>query len=197
MTTTTACDWEKRWQIADTLWDKGRASPALVSFLKDHGDLIPSQGIGLVPGCGAGYDVLLLSTPDRHMTGLDMSPTCIAKVKKDYPEGNYDFICDDFYKFQIPQRGYDLVYDYTFLCAMPPVMRPQWSSRMAEIIRPGGVLIALMYPLEEREGGPPFGLSEEVYMELLGDNFENIYLADARGHPNRIGREKMSVWKRK
>lgn len=50
----------------------------------------------------------------------------------------------------------------SFLCAMPPSMRPQWASRMAEIIKPGGVLVALMFPLEEKEGGPPFGLSVDV-----------------------------------
>lgn len=29
-----------------------------------------------------GYDVLLLATPERHMTGLDMSATCVDKLNK-------------------------------------------------------------------------------------------------------------------
>ncbi|KAJ8655314.1 hypothetical protein O0I10_009003 [Lichtheimia ornata] len=191
-------DWEKKWQDGNTQWDHGESSPALVTLIKEHSDLLPAKGRGLVPGCGSGYDVLLLATPERHMTGLDMSATCVDKLNKEIPKGsNYDFICDDFYNFKYPEGGYDLIYDYTFLCAMPPSMRPQWASRMAEIIKPGGVLVALMFPLEEKEGGPPFGLSVDVYNELLGPNFDNIYLVDAKGHESRIGREKMSVWRRK
>lgn len=45
---------------------------------------------------------------------------------------------------------------------MPPEMRPQWGARMAEIIKPGGTLIALMFPIEEKEGGPPFPVTPEL-----------------------------------
>lgn len=34
------------------------------------------------PICLLGYDVLLLATPERHMTGLDMSATCVDKLNK-------------------------------------------------------------------------------------------------------------------
>ena len=49
-----------------------------------------------------------------------------------------------------------------FLCAMPPHMRPDWGKRMAEIIKPGGTLIALQYPLKEKAKQPPFTLSVEM-----------------------------------
>ncbi|KAI7848866.1 S-adenosyl-L-methionine-dependent methyltransferase [Circinella umbellata] len=190
-------DWEKQWQESHTPWDKGESSPALIKFLKEHSDLIPSKGKGLVPGTGSGYDVVLFSSPDLHMTGLDMSPTCIKQAQKKHGDGNYDFICDDFYTFEYPKGGYDLVYDYTFLCAMPLDMRPAWGKRMAEIIKPGGVLIALMYPLNDRSSQPPNTVSVSLFHELLDENFENIFLEDAIGHSDRIGDEKMSVWKRK
>lgn len=45
---------------------------------------------------------------------------------------------------------------------MLPDMRPQWSARMAEIVRPGGTLVALMFPLVEKKGGPPFAVSPEL-----------------------------------
>lgn len=34
-------------------------------------------------------------------------------------------------------------------------------------------------------------------MDLLSENFDNVYLEDAQGHESRLGSEKMSVWKRK
>lgn len=101
-------DWEECWKTGKTQWDQGAASSALVKLLEERPDLVPSEGKGLVPGCGGGsymkkkvharfiihsmvppilliligYDVVLLATKDRHMTGLDMSPTCIEQCKK-------------------------------------------------------------------------------------------------------------------
>ncbi|KAI9479533.1 S-adenosyl-L-methionine-dependent methyltransferase [Zychaea mexicana] len=193
-------DWCKRWDNADTPWDKGQASPALVDLLTNHADLVPSKGQGLVPGCGSGYDVVLLATDELHITGLDMSSTCVRLCNEKLgssSNGKYDFLCDDFYKFKIPEGGYDIVFDYTFLCAMPPHMRPDWASRMAEIIKPGGTLVALIYPLKEKPLQPPFTVSVELYFELLSEHFDNVYLEEAKGHGSRLGEEKMSVWKRK
>jgi hypothetical protein len=41
-------------------------------------------------------------------------------------------------------------------------MRQDWAHRYAEIIKPGGVLICLMFPLVEKEDGPPYSLSVEM-----------------------------------
>lgn len=50
----------------------------------------------------------------------------------------------------------------SFLCAMEPRLRPAWAARFSEIIKKDGVLITLMFPLDDHEGGPPFALSEQV-----------------------------------
>jgi len=34
------------------------------------------------------------------------------------------------------------------------------------------------------------------YKTALEPSFENIYLADCKGHPSRVGKEKISIWKR-
>lgn len=47
-------DWEKRWQEGNTQWDHGESSPALKTLIKEHSDLLPTKGRGLVPGCGSG-----------------------------------------------------------------------------------------------------------------------------------------------
>ncbi len=38
---------------------------------------------------------------------------------------------------------FDLIYDYTFLCALPPSLRPRWAARMSELLAPDGTLICL------------------------------------------------------
>ncbi|KAL0094822.1 S-adenosyl-L-methionine-dependent methyltransferase [Phycomyces blakesleeanus] len=168
-------EWEKRWQNGQTGWDKGTVSPALKKLIEQDTDgaIVPCKGRGLVPGCGSGYDVQFLASKNLHMTGIDLSPTCIKLCRKNHPDAakdNYAFETGNFFDFEVPDGGYDLAYDYTFLCALEPKMRPQWASRYAEIIRPGGVLIALQYPLDGHEGGPPFSLTPEMYVENLFNN---------------------------
>ncbi|KAI8883998.1 S-adenosyl-L-methionine-dependent methyltransferase [Backusella circina FSU 941] len=163
----TVSDWEGKWQQGNTQWDKGVPSPALISLFEnaEAKSLIPESGQALVPGCGSGYDVVFLANKSRHVTGLDMSKTCIEKQLKNHPNAeadNYEFMCDDFYKFKIPTDGYDLAYDYTFLCAMPPGLRLDLASRYAEIIKKDGVLITLIFPIADHEGGPPYAVSEQL-----------------------------------
>ncbi|ORZ17892.1 S-adenosyl-L-methionine-dependent methyltransferase [Absidia repens] len=160
-------DWEGKWDKRDTQWDHGESSPALVKLLQDEDtkDLIPLEGVGLVPGCGAGYDVQTLATVRRHMIGLDISKTAVDICNKTHPDAsasNYEFVLCDFFKYPPPAGGYILGYDYTMLCALPPILREDWAARYAEIIKPGGVLICLMFPLVEKEGGPPYALTVQL-----------------------------------
>jgi hypothetical protein len=41
-------------------------------------------------------------------------------------------------------------------------MRPAWAKRYSEIIKKDGILITLMYPIDEHEGGPPFAVNEQL-----------------------------------
>lgn len=71
--------------------------------------------------------------------------------------------------------SFALAYDYTFLCAIPIELRKPWAARYAEIVHPGGVLVALMFPLDgDRVGGPPYSLSPQLYDELLGEHFTYV-----------------------
>ncbi|CAO3617293.1 unnamed protein product [Cunninghamella blakesleeana] len=195
-------DWEEKWANNNTPWDHNEPSPALVELIynEETKKLLPTSGNGIVPGCGAGYDVQFLASPSLHMIGLDMSKTCIKVCKQKHPNAadlNYEFILGDFFDFQIPDGGFDLAYDYTFFCALDPSMRSNWARRYGEIIKSGGTLICLMFPLQEKEGGPPFSVSVEAYQEALSSNFEMVFIKDAIGHESRLGREKISIWKRK
>ncbi|KAI8580504.1 hypothetical protein K450DRAFT_237366 [Umbelopsis ramanniana AG] len=106
------------------------------------------------------------------------------------------FLCDDFFTFDVPAEKFSLIFDYTFFCALPPSLRTQWGQRMADLIPSGGTLICLLYPIDGHEGGPPFAVTVEAYKAALEPSFENIYLADCKGHQTRAGKEKISIWKR-
>lgn len=124
--------------------------------------------------------------------------------------------------------GFDLIYDYTvsfvkgglfgppclrwlvyllsirqlqFLCALPPTLRLQWGARMAELIAPQhGLLVCLEFPLYKppETGGPPWGLTSQIYDELLSETFEKVlHRMPERTHTVGQGTDWVTVWRRK
>ena len=150
-------------------FDMGCPSPALRRFIDD--DEIPS-GTALVPGCGRGYDVWALAAPDREVVGLELSNKAIESALECPTKGgckapgNVKFLNENFFDHELK---YDFIYDYTFLCALDPSIRSDWASKMASLVKTGGLLMTLIFPItkEEKVGGPPFQMTLELVEELL------------------------------
>ncbi|KAF2719658.1 S-adenosyl-L-methionine-dependent methyltransferase [Polychaeton citri CBS 116435] len=193
---TQASDWESLWQQKVSPWDRGKPSPALTDYLSQNLELSPTTGASrkraLVPGCGRGYDVYLLSSFGYDAVGVDSSPTAVDEAKLvphatgDFDEiystrneelgrGKVDFIVADFFSpAMLPdtEESFDLIYDYTFLCALPVSLRTKWAERITALLKPVvGELVCLMFPLNKppKTGGPPNGLSIKLYELLLGN----------------------------
>jgi len=127
-------------------------------------------------------------------------PPSLLKSLSD-PPANVTFKIADFFTFSVPEGGFDLVYDYTFMCALPPALRADWGARLRQLVKPGGYLIALAWPIDGgRTDGPPYSVSVAAYEEALGL---------AAGHWTKVvervsdlsvdmhkDREKVLVWKR-
>ncbi|KAG0305969.1 hypothetical protein BGZ98_003196 [Dissophora globulifera] len=196
--------WNELWKRDIHPWDQPASSPALVEVIeqKPIAAQIPKSGNVLVPGCGRGVDVFYLGNEHRKAYGLDISPIVIQQCKdiraeKGISESQAEFLLGDFFKFQIPEGGFQLVYDYTFFCAIQPELRPQWGNRMAELIPKDGVLITLMFPLDNSSTGPPFSVSVEAYHQVLDSNFECLLVDNCTSVKAREGKEKIGVWRRK
>ncbi|KAI6819559.1 hypothetical protein KC332_g2389 [Hortaea werneckii] len=227
--------WNAMWEQNVTPWDRGEPSPALVDTLQYKLPQIEASSFqdtssnkahhqptrrkkALVPGCGRGYDVLLLASYGYDAYGLDTSTLAIQGAQElarspdrdiQYPPvtssgtaagpGTATFLEADFFSNDFlsqthppapqnqnpsastpeqpsqsseeePSKTFDLIYDYTFLCALPPSLRPAWSKRMSQLLSPaGGILICLEFPLKKppSSGGPPHGLTRELYEQLL------------------------------
>ena len=118
-------------------WDKGFPNPALVDLLSERQDLLPSPGRkrlkALVPGCGKGYDVLLLSAFGYDGYGLEISSRALDAARNTEKEMNGkgvyetregaekggitwlagDFFEDEFLMDVKVDGKFDLIYDYT------------------------------------------------------------------------------------
>ncbi|KAI0406492.1 S-adenosyl-L-methionine-dependent methyltransferase [Xylaria palmicola] len=186
--------WAALWDDKFTPWDRGMPSMALNDLLTDNPNgVIPlpnedSKKTTLVPGCGKGYDVLLLSYFGYNVVGLEYAPTAIEQAKEIFEKaqtedlcntalprkrGDISWICQDFFaEGEVDARGpFDLIFDFTFFCALPPSMRPGWASRIKNLLSPGGRLICLEFPTEKAssEAGPPWAAHPEDYLGYLAN----------------------------
>jgi hypothetical protein len=162
------------------LWDREAPSPLLLQYIRTPG-IIP-DGRALVPGCGRGYDVAALCSDRREVIGLDLSQKAVDAANEYlstlsgevFPHRSHGKVeCRSFFDLKPdinPQEdSFDFVYDYTFLCALDPSIRGDWANKMAEIIKPGGILLTLIFPIWtiEKHGGPPFQVSLKLFEDLL------------------------------
>jgi methyl halide transferase len=133
--------WAKLWETAEFLpWDRGRPSPALIDTLENYREVIGGPVFdgkrkkALVPGCGRGVDVLLLSSYGYDAVGLEISPGAVTACNEfaaanegNYPvkdekvgKGSKRFVLGDFYTNDWKEEAgmgedepFDLIYDYT------------------------------------------------------------------------------------
>ncbi|KAL1310485.1 hypothetical protein AAFC00_000775 [Neodothiora populina] len=206
--------WDALWQKKDTPWDQGTPNPALVDFLREPKDLIPTpvaaeggtttrRRKALVPGCGAGYDVLLFASFGYDAYGVEGSRTAIEAAEQakanheSRPEyavadskvgcGEARFLYGNFFEDDwldeiegSEKEGFDVIYDYTFLCALPPAIRPKWAQRMSRLLSPTGRLVCLEFPTYKAPslGGPPWAVRPAFYVALLSRPGEAIEYDD-------------------
>lgn len=170
----------KRWI---DMWDGGllpgqafdacTASPLLLQYIAEN--KIP-HGKALVPGCGRGYDVTALADEHRYVLGLDIAPKAVeaARFRLDMLSSdeckykpNAHFATTSFFELNEQDGLYDFIYDYTFLCALHPSVRPMWAQKMSRLVRADGVLLTLIFPIREMDDhGPPYAVSLDLLRQV-------------------------------
>lgn len=142
----------------------------------------------LIPGCGSGYEIGAFAARGHDVLGIDFSD----EVAKRSQVRKADF-------FRLAEPPFDLVYERTFLCALPRRLWDDWGRKVAQLVRPGGRLAGFFY-LNDNERGPPFGISLDRLHELLEDSFaleENEAIPAEQSVPVLAGREVWQVWRRR
>lgn len=193
--------WEDAWREGRTGWDAGAAAPALRRLVAEG--TLPA-GRALVPGCGAGYDVFALAADDRVAVGLDLAPTAAKRFEalreeRGLSANRAPLVIGDFFAFEA-KAPFDLIYDYTFLCAIEPERREDWARRVDALLAPDGELVTLIFPIVDQPmnpGGPPHPMSPDLVRELLEPRFEATFLEPlTESHPGREGKEWLGRWRR-
>jgi SAM-dependent methyltransferase len=189
-------DWDEFWREKFTPWDLGGISPPLKQLIDEQKGLFEKRGTILVPGCGRGYDLELLSKQYDKVIGLEISSLAVQAARAQ---------CSDNRKISIEQgdffnveKEFDAVFDYTFFCAIEPSMRDKWAEKITNLLGPKGLLIAIIFPNIDKapRDHPPYPVSLPDYTTRL-PKFELVHLnKNPLSHPSRLGKEMMAVFRK-
>ncbi len=162
--------WTQRYLEDNTPWDMGNAAPPLTGFLQ--GFYHRQQPI-LIPGAGNAYEAeWLWANGFTNVFVVDISEEPLKKLKQRCPHFPEDHLLHtDFFKLNLQ---FDLVLEQTFFCALPPELRPDYVSKMKDILNPGGHLTGVLFDFPLTKKGPPYGGSEGEYRKLFANSF-SIY----------------------
>ncbi len=159
--------WTVRYASGKTPWDFGGVPSALKLFLARSA----APGSVLVPGCGSGYEVQAFHDAGYDVTGIDFSPAAIEQAKNIIGVSVERIILGDLFTYDFGPRRFDLIYERTFLCSMPPPRWPGYVNRTADLLSPGGRLIGVFLYGQSSSSGPPFLLQTGRLRSFLRNGF--------------------------
>jgi hypothetical protein len=174
-------------------WDCGGVPSALTGFLSRQ----RRGGRAFVPGCGSAYEIRAFHGAGWDVLGLDFSPAAIDCARRILGP-LADRVCvGDFFTHSLEPGSFDLIYERTFLCALPPDVWPAYARRMAALLKPGGQLCGFFFFGPEEEP-PPYPISPPELDRLLGAAFEKTTdepVVDSL--PLYTGKERWQIWRRR
>ena len=183
--------WNTRYTAGRTPWDLGSAPSALRSFLAGT-----KPGRVLIPGCGSGYEVRAFHDAGFEVTAIDFSAAAVERAARILGPLGRCVISGDFFTHDFAEQKFDLIYERTFLCSLPPARWPAYAKRMAELLQKGKVLAGIFLYGHEYDP-PPYPLTEAQAAQLLGHDFELIRTEPVSDSlPLFKGMERWQEWRR-
>ncbi len=159
--------WESKYNHQQTGWDIGYPATPLVEYI----DQLTDKDLKiLIPGCGRAYELeYLWKNGFKNVFGLDLAPSAAKEFLKRVPDFPVNqFFTDSFWDLS---QKFDLIIEQTFFCAISPLSREDYISKMAEITNPSGKVVGLLFDFPLTEEGPPFGGSLEEYKKRFEEHF--------------------------
>lgn len=188
--------WDNKYNNGLANWDLGGPTPVFAALLQS-GRLTP--GRMMVLGAGAGHDAQLFATHGFKVTAVDFAPAAAAKMRALDPAGLLDIRQTDI--FHLPASltaSFDHVLEYTCFCAIQPTQREAYFDLVARLLKPGGMYVALAFPIVDRDGGPPFAVRPQEMLDAL--QLRGFALQGrerpSQSVPARRGIEELLIWRK-
>jgi SAM-dependent methyltransferase len=107
----------------------------------------------LVIGCGLGDDAEVLAQHGFEVTAFDISATAVAWCKQRFPRSKVEYVVADILKPpQDWQEDFDFILEVYTLQVLPPDLRSQAITQIAQLLAPGGVLLLIARGRQPEDG---------------------------------------------
>ena len=184
--------WDSRYREGKTPWDFGGIPAALAAYLRTT-----ARGRALIPGCGSGYEVRAFQERGWGVLAADYSPAAVERARQVLGALADKVVLADFFAHDFGGPKFDVIYERTFLCSLPPEVWPRYAQRMAELLATGGSLIGLFLYGHE-DDPPPYPMTAKEAQALFGANFTCVVDEAVNDSlPLFAGRERWQVWKKR
>ena len=108
------------------------------------GELIPAQAETLLDlGCGTGLelDEIFRLHPDIRVTGIDLAPGMLARLREKHPERKLTLTVGDYLTVPLAPCAFDVAVAFETLHHFPPETKLGLFRRIFAALRPGGMLL--------------------------------------------------------
>jgi 2-polyprenyl-3-methyl-5-hydroxy-6-metoxy-1,4-benzoquinol methylase len=163
-------------------WADRGANPSLIEFWKMNPQAVQGKK-ALVIACGLGDDAEQLAAWGFETAAFDIAETAIRTARQRFPKSEVKYRVADL--FQPPaewERKFDFVFESNTVQALPVELRVRAIQKIAEFVRPGGKLLAIVRGREENEAASelPWPLTraemhEFVRAGLAEESFEEYF----------------------
>ena len=182
--------WQSRYVSGRTPWDAGGVPAALTRWLARS----TRTGRVLIPGCGSGYELKAFHDAGWDVVALDYTPAAVERARRSLGALGDRVLLADFFTHDFGPTRFEVVYERTFLCAIPPNRWPRYVERMRELLVADGRLVGF-FLFGKEDNPPPYPLTREIQKNL----FENDFRLKADEEvpdslPLFAGRERWQVW---
>jgi SAM-dependent methyltransferase len=142
-------------------WDRPAPHPLLVDWATKRGVTGEGQR-AVVVGCGLGVDAEYVAGLGFDTVAFDVSETAVDLAKRQNPDSSVWYMAADL--INLPRqwrRTFDLVVEIYTVQALPDPPRADAIANIAQLVGPGGTLLAIAFVGQEyRTGGfPPWPLT--------------------------------------
>lgn len=187
--------WDKRYRQGDAPWNRGVHSPALEETLSR----LSRRGRALVPGCGQGHDARFLAEQGWEVVGIDFAPAALAEARSREGTPRVGYEEADFLALSEKFSGtFDLIWEHTCFCAIPPERRSDYVQSAHRALKPGGKLLGIFFLQTGPLDPPPHCFTLVELDRFFSSHFQvEAEWLPGRCYPGREGEEIVRLFGRK
>ena len=160
--------------IRDLVRSRGLGDVYKRQPLKEYLDQLTDKDLRILfPGAGRAYEAEY-----AHRLGfnnvfvIDLTDLPFADLLQRCPEFPKDhLLVGDLFDHE---GAYDRILEQTFFCTLYPVVRKTYVQKMHELLKPGGILVGVLFDDVLNTDRPPFGGNRSIYEPIFTPYFPTV-----------------------